>query len=239
MDATARTRRASLTGAALAVAAVLTAGCSASSLSTGAGSSGSTPSSAGGATSAAPGSGTAAATTSSGASGAAGGTTSSGASGSAGGSSSGTGSSSAAGCSTARLKASLGDSEGAAGSDYTVIDFTNTGSTSCTLYGYPGVSLDNSGGQIGAAATRDPSHGAPKQVTLAPGAVANAIVRVTNAQNYPSGTCSPDAASFLKIYPPNQTASIDVPYKSTGCQKSSVKLLTITVIASGAGSASQ
>jgi hypothetical protein len=117
------------------------------------------------------------------------------------------------------------------------IDFTNTSSTSCTLYGYPGVSLDNSGGPIGAAATRDSSHGGPTRVTLAPGARANAIVRVSEAGNYPSGTCSPDSASFLMVYPPNQTVALDVPYKSTGCKNASVKLLTITVVASGAGSA--
>jgi hypothetical protein len=159
-----------------------------------------------------------------------------GAASSANGASSGTGSSGAAGCTTAQLKARLGGSQGAAGSVYATIDFTNTSSASCTIYGYPGVSLDNSGGQIGAAATRDPSH-KPVLVTLAPGATANATVRVTDAQNYPPGTCSPDSAGFLKIYPPNQTVALDVPYKTTGCQKSSVKLLTITAVTAGAGGA--
>jgi hypothetical protein len=106
----------------------------------------------------------------------------------------------------------------------------------CALDGYPGVSLNNSGGEIGAAATRDSSHGGPSRVTLAPGAKASVIVGVADAQNYSSSTCTPDSASFLKIYPPNETASIDVPYKSTGCRSSSVKLLTVTAVASGAGS---
>ncbi|HEY1700398.1 MAG TPA: DUF4232 domain-containing protein [Trebonia sp.] len=139
-------------------------------------------------------------------------------------------------CTTDVLSAAVAGGEGAAGSDYVTIDFTNKGGISCSLDGYPGVSLDNSGGQIGAAATRDSSHGGPSEVTLAPGAKANVIVRVADAQNYSSSTCTPDSASFLKIYPPNNTAAIDVPYKSTGCRSGSVKLLTTTVVSSGAGS---
>ena len=130
----------------------------------------------------------------------------------------------------------VGSGQGAAGTDYVTIDFTNKGDIPCSLDGYPGVSLDNSGGQIGAAATRDSSHGQPSEVTLAPGGKANAIVGVADAQNYSSSTCTPDSASFLKIYPPNNTVAIDVPYKSTGCRSASVKLLTTTVVASGAGS---
>lgn len=124
--------------------------------------------------------------------------------------------------------------EGAAGSDYVTIDFTNTGSSSCTLYGYPGMSLANSGGPIGASATRDPSH-SPTLVTVAPGAKANAVLRVVDAQNYPSSTCSPDSSSFLLIYPPNQKQAIDVPFKSTGCKNSSVKVLSVSVVTPGAG----
>lgn len=138
----------------------------------------------------------------------------------------------AAACASSELKASIGARQGAAGSTYTNIDFTNTGSHSCTLYGYPGVSLANSGGPIGASATRDSTH--PKSmVTLAPGATANAILRVVVAQNYPSSTCNPDASSFLLIYPPNQTAAIDVPYQGTGCRNNSVKVLSISPVASG------
>jgi hypothetical protein len=46
-----------------------------------------------------------------------------------------------AGCATRDLQAKVGISQGAAGSVYQVIDFTNISSVTCTLYGYPGVSL--------------------------------------------------------------------------------------------------
>ena len=44
-------------------------------------------------------------------------------------------------CPTSQLTVSLGTSQGTAGSVIETIDFTNNGSSNCTLYGYPGVSL--------------------------------------------------------------------------------------------------
>jgi hypothetical protein len=210
LNVTTRSRRVPLTGATLAVAALLAAGCSSSSSSSS--STGSAPVS--------PSSPTGAASTGAPAASSSG---------------SGTSASGAPSCATNDLKVAVAGSQGTAGSDYVTIDFTNTGGSSCTLYGYPGMSLANSGGPIGAPATRDPSH-SPTLVTLAPGAKANAVLRVVNAQNYPSGTCSPDSSSFLLIYPPNQKQATDVPYKSTGCKNSSVKLLSVSVVTPGAGS---
>lgn len=115
-----------------------------------------------------------------------------------------------------------------------MLDFTNTGSASCTLYGYPGVSLDNSGGRIGAAATR--AHARPSAlITLPPGGMANAPVQVADAQNYPTASCSPDSATFMMVYPPGETRAIDVPFKATGCRKSSASILSVQAVTSGAG----
>ena len=141
------------------------------------------------------------------------------------------------GCATRDLKATIGVAQGAAGSVYQVIDFTNIGTASCSLYGYPGVSL--AGGspvtQIGAAASRSPQAG-PALVTLKPGDVANSLLRITQAQNYPASKCSPMASTYLQIYPPNQTTPIYLGYKSTGCSATGVNLLTVSVVQSGAGS---
>ena len=141
------------------------------------------------------------------------------------------------GCATRDLKATAGVAQGAAGSVYQVIDFTNIGTASCSLYGYPGIAL--AGGspvtQIGAAASRSPQAG-PALVTLKPGAVANSLLRITQAQNYPTSKCSPMASTYLQIYPPNQTTPIYLGYKSTGCSATGVNLLTVSVVQSGAGS---
>jgi hypothetical protein len=78
------------------------------------------------------------------------------------------------------VKAGL--SQGTAGSIYQVIDFTNISNVSCTLYGYPGISFastGSSGGQIGLSAKENPTP--PRElVTLAPGATANALLRIVD-----------------------------------------------------------
>ena len=76
-------------------------------------------------------------------------------------------------------------------------------------------------------------------MTLAPGQTANALLRITQALNYPSATCSPTATTYLQIYPPNQTTAIYLAYQSTGCTSKSVNLLTIGVVQAGAGSNGQ
>jgi hypothetical protein len=138
-------------------------------------------------------------------------------------------------CPTRSLGLKLGPSQGAAGSIYIALDFTNISNVSCTLYGYPGVSL--AGGQpvsqIGLAADENPSP--PRElVTLAPGAVANALLRIVAAQNYPSSTCGPVTAQWLRVYPPNQTTPIYLSYTTKACSKP-VRILTVSVVQPGSG----
>ncbi|HVA59472.1 MAG TPA: DUF4232 domain-containing protein [Mycobacteriales bacterium] len=141
-------------------------------------------------------------------------------------------------CPTRSLQAKVGVSQGTAGSTYTVIDFTNLSNSTCTLYGYPGVSF--AGGtpvtQIGVAAGESPT--TPRTlVTLAAGATANALLRITDAGNYPAAECRLVTAQYLQIYPPNQTTPIYLGYTSQTCAKP-VRILTVSVIQAGAGSAS-
>lgn len=148
------------------------------------------------------------------------------------------GGSAAAACSTRYLQASVGSSQGTAGSTYLVIDFKNLSQNTCTLYGYPGVSL--AGGtpvtEIGPAATQ--STAAPRRlVTLAPGAMGNATLQIVDAGNYSPGECQPKTATYLQVYPPNQTAPIYVGHTSPACA-GHVRLLTVGVVEAGAGSAS-
>ena len=138
-------------------------------------------------------------------------------------------------CASRDLGVRTGRGEGAAGSTYVQIVFTNNSNATCTLYGYPGVAL--AGGspirQIGAAA--DENQATPRQViTLGPGAVASAQLRVVSAQNFPAARCHQVPATYLQVYPPNQTTPIYVMYSSTACSKS-VHLLTIDVVKAGSG----
>jgi len=143
------------------------------------------------------------------------------------------------GCATQSLQVKAGIAQGALGSTYQVIDFTNISSTACTLFGYPGVSLTAGSPpvQVGAAATR--STVAPASlVTLEPGQTANALLRITQALNYSAGTCSPTPTTALQIYPPNQTVPVLLPYSSTGCASTTVNLLSVGVVQPGSGSGS-
>ena len=138
-------------------------------------------------------------------------------------------------CPTRSLGLKLGLAQGAAGSTYQVIDFTNISNATCTLQGYPGVSL--AGGkpvtQIGLAAAR--SHATPRKlITLAPGSVANAVLQVAHAVNFPAAKCHPTNAAYLQIYPPNQTTPAYLRYSAQTCAKP-VQVLTISVVAAGSG----
>ena len=147
-------------------------------------------------------------------------------------------SSSAPACPTNSLRVKPGVGQGYAGGVYVVIDFTNTGASPCTLFGYPGVSLVKGPPytQIGLAAKRSTT--TPKTlVTLAPGATANALLQIVDALNYPSATCGPTKATALKIYPPNQTEPVYLPNTSTGCAKP-VQIMYIGAVRPGSGSSS-
>lgn len=140
------------------------------------------------------------------------------------------------GCSSADLRISLGSASGAAGSDYQYIEFQDVSADSCTLQGFPGVSL--LGGtplrQIGAAATRAPNDN-PSLVTLTPGGMASALMRMSSAMDYPDATCDPVATAMLQVYPPNGTVAQQVPFASTGCGAAAVKLLQINAVQPGTG----
>jgi hypothetical protein len=139
-------------------------------------------------------------------------------------------------CPTSSLQVKPGVGQGYAGGTYEVIDFTNTSNTSCTLYGYPGVSLVSGSpyAQIGQAAKRSTTTPV-KLVTLAPGATANALLQIVDALNFPTSSCSPTPATALRIYPPNQTAPVYIPTTAQGCASSS-QVLFINAVAPGAGS---
>jgi hypothetical protein len=141
-------------------------------------------------------------------------------------------------CATGSLQVKQGVAQGYAGGVYEVIDFTNTSGSTCTLYGYPGVSLVSGPPymQIGLAAKRSTT--TPKTlVTLAPGATANALLQIVDALNYPAASCGPAKATALKIYPPNQTVPVYLPNTSNGCTKP-VQILYIGAVRPGSGSSS-
>ncbi|MGO9079266.1 MAG: DUF4232 domain-containing protein [Streptosporangiaceae bacterium] len=142
-------------------------------------------------------------------------------------------------CPTSALSVKLGVSQGAAGSVYQVIDFTNIGSSTCTLYGFPGVSFTTgtSSSQVAGLPAAEDHTTARQLITLAPGATGNALLRIVNAENYPASRCTPVSTTYIQVYPPNQTTAAYIAYKSQTCTKK-IRILTVSAVRSGAGSGS-
>lgn len=140
-------------------------------------------------------------------------------------------------CETQNLSASIADNAGggAAGSDYVDLVLQNIGNTPCTVYGYPGVSFGagSPDQQVGQPASRNTQVN-PLVVTLIPNAHAFSVLRVVDAGNYPPSDCHPKQTSDLRVYPPNNTTLLYVPFPSTGCG-SNVVTLSVEAMQPGTG----
>jgi hypothetical protein len=136
-------------------------------------------------------------------------------------------------CDVADLKLAVGSSQGAAGTIYYQLNFTNIASSACTMYGYPGVSFvgDRHGRPIGAPASRS-LHGALELVTLAPGAVAHVTLAVSNVLT--STSCRhPVTVNWLQVYPPDQFTAIFVPLSRQGCADKTLVFMHVSQVTLG------
>jgi Protein of unknown function (DUF4232) len=101
-----------------------------------------------------------------------------------------------------------GAGQGAAGTFYYPLEFTNTSNHTCRTWGWPGVSATNANGhQFGDAASRLQYY-TPKWVNIGSGGTAHALLAYGNAEVQTSG-CKPANASLIKVYAPNQRTADD------------------------------
>jgi hypothetical protein len=126
---------------------------------------------------------------------------------------------------------------GAAGTVFYALNFTNIGST-CTLRGFPGVSaVSQNGHQLGSAAARE-KNVKVKPITLkgtAGGNASNAssaqaTLGIVEAGNFPASACHQTTASGLRVYAPNQNAATFVPYPFAACSRSGPAYLKVTAV---------
>lgn len=116
---------------------------------------------------------------------------------------------------------------GAAGSIYYQLEFTNLSGRACTLHGYPGVSAVTLGGhQLGSPALRETGKGATA-VTLPNRRSAVATLRIVQAGNFSRSTCKQTEAAGLRVYPPGERASKLVPFPFEACSRSGPSYLGI------------
>ena len=137
-------------------------------------------------------------------------------------------------CVSSGLRASLGQSRGAAGTSYVALLLTNRSRLTCTLDGYPGVSFiaGTDAHQIGAPAQRDRRVGAAP-VMLVPGATVHVTVGVANYGNYDQQACQPARATGYRIFPPGSTGSLLISAPQTVCSKPGVQSFQTSVVRTG------
>jgi hypothetical protein len=120
-------------------------------------------------------------------------------------------------CTAAQLEVSLDLSAGNSGlgSTYFPIDFTNTGSSACTLNGYPAVyGVNSAGDQVGSAASEDDTGAG--EVVVDAGGTASTYLRYIDVYNYGTG-CDPVEAAGLEIEPPGTTTYTKIAWQFEAC----------------------
>lgn len=140
-------------------------------------------------------------------------------------------------CTTDQLKMEIGQRTAGAGSIFLTLTFTNTGTSTCTFQGFPGVSLvtDKNGTQLGRSATREKN--IPfEPVTLKPNALAHSTVRVNSTGPLNPDECRPEAADGLRIYPPDQTTAAYIPTEGLQGCSGDTAILSVQPVMPGSGS---
>jgi uncharacterized protein DUF4232 len=139
-------------------------------------------------------------------------------------------------CTSGHLSAWLGiPGEPAAGTVHYQLELSNISGSTCSLYGFPGVSgFGPRDSQLGHAADRDHSR-ASHRVTLAPGGTAHVELGITNVANFSAKSCQPRRASGLKVYPPGAFSSLEIPFSFSACSKHGAKYLVVTTTLAGTG----
>ncbi|MFD0183881.1 DUF4232 domain-containing protein [Streptomyces sp. NPDC127133] len=131
-------------------------------------------------------------------------------------------------CTSAHLRVSAEKVDTAAGTTHFQLVFQNTGDSTCTLTGFPGVSFrGRDGARIGNAAERD-TDAAATTVTLIPNAHAAADAQAPSGRSgYSDAECRLKSVSFLGVFPPGSRDQIDAPWKTAECGSSAIHGLKV------------
>lgn len=109
--------------------------------------------------------------------------------------------------------------DGAAGTVFYHLEFTNLSGHACTLAGFPFVFAVNlSGHQIGNRAVFNDAFPA-NPVTVGSGKTIHAVLGITHAGNFPAPACKPVTAAGLKVFAPIgiNEAGRTVPFPFSAC----------------------
>lgn len=108
-------------------------------------------------------------------------------------------------CTTAALKITFINNQGAAGTAFDDLDFSNRSRTTCFVEGWPGVSYARVADGRLAGSPAQWARGRRRRVVLAPGATAHASLTFGDAASSTPARCGASvSADWLRIYPPDQ-----------------------------------
>ncbi|MBW4061201.1 DUF4232 domain-containing protein [Candidatus Saccharibacteria bacterium] len=125
-------------------------------------------------------------------------------------------------CKASILQVGLKPDNAGAGHFYYDLSFTNTGSSACSLFGQPTVTLaDAAGNQLGTPAEKTASEGAVT-VVLAPNDIAHSEIDYPNPAYFQAGACTVPATSLHTI-PPGNNAILTVKSNQQACPGWSVE----------------
>jgi hypothetical protein len=137
-------------------------------------------------------------------------------------------------CLTTDLRLTVGAANGAAGTIFYPLDFTNASTSACTMYGYPGVAFVSSpgGSQIGVPAGRG-SNTVPALVTLEPGATAHATLAVSDVLIGNNCLHHQVQVHWVQVYPPDQYSALFASLSRQGCADKSLVTMHISTVSGG------
>jgi hypothetical protein len=123
----------------------------------------------------------------------------------------------------------VGSGGGAAGSIVYPLEFTNVSGHTCQLYGFPGVSAERAGSQVGSAAGRN--HSVPaRTVTLRNRATAHAFLQITNVSAFPPTSCKAVTANGVTVYPPGAFTAAEIPFRFRACSAKGPVFLSVQTV---------
>jgi hypothetical protein len=125
---------------------------------------------------------------------------------------------------------------GAAGSLYLPLQFTNLSRHACAMRGFPGVSaVDRNNHQLGSPASWDHAVSA-RTVVLARGATAHTILRYSDVAVTTAPGCHPTFGTFeLRVYPPGQRGATYAAFDLQACSHAGPIYLSVEPIQPGVG----
>lgn len=137
------------------------------------------------------------------------------------------GNSGTAACTDAHLKVTTASAGVGAGHVGWIVVFTNTGSASCSIEGYPGAGVTDQPGQVVLNAEREQfgylggQYPSPAAIVLAPGKAASTLIEwvdaPTNGQAPVGANCPGMDGGKVLITPPNTTQSTAFPAPGNLC----------------------